>query len=122
MERSHQKKLRLLVIEDEGMIAMELSDLLEDLGHTVVGMARSPGQALRLIAKCTGGVDAAMLDANLGSQSSLPVAEALRRAGVPFIVTSGYDPDELRRLGYGEARIQKPYTRSDIEQSLVALG
>lgn len=117
-----QKPLRLLVVEDESLIAFELSDLLEDLGHHVVGMAAAPEQALRLIGDLAGQIDAAMVDANLAGQSSAPVIEALRRANVPFAVTSGYDPEELAAIGVTGVQVVKPYTRDDVCRILKILS
>lgn len=53
-DQTERKPLKLLVVENECLIAFELSDFLEDLGHQVVGMAAAPGQALRLIRELDG--------------------------------------------------------------------
>lgn len=119
--QTEQRPLRLLVVEDECMIAFELSDLLEDLGHRVVGMAAAPDQALRLIRELDGQIDAAMVDANLGGQSSAPIISALVAAKVPFAITSGYDSGELEALGIAGMQIVKPYTRDQISRKLQSL-
>lgn len=73
IDQTERKPLRPLVVEDECLIAFELCDFLEDLGHqVVVGMAAAPNQALRLIRELGGQIDAVMVDANLGGQSSAP--------------------------------------------------
>lgn len=121
IDRTERTSLRVLVVEDESLIAFELSDLLEDLGHQVVGMAAAPEQAVRLIQTLEGGIDAAMVDANLAGVSSVPVIEALRRNGIPFAVTSGYDQEELAALGVDGIQIVKPYNRDDVRQTLSKL-
>lgn len=120
-DQTKQRSLRLLVVEDECMIAFELSDLLEDLGHQVVGMAAAPDQALRLIRELDGQIDAAMVDANLGGQSSTPIIGALVAAKVPFAITSGYDARELEALGIAGMQIVKPYTRDQVSRKLQSL-
>lgn len=120
--QAERTSLRVLVVEDESLIAFELSDLLEDLGHRVVGMAAAPDQAVRLIHSLGGGLDAAMVDANLGGVSSAPVIDALRRGGIPFAVTSGYDEEELTALGVDGLQIVKPYNRDDVRQTLAKLA
>ncbi len=121
-KQANQRSLRLLVVEDESLIAFELSDILEDLGHRVVGMAATPEHALRMIRDMAGQIDAAMVDANLAGQSSATVIEALRLAEVPFAITSGYDQDELKAIGVCGVQIVKPYTRDDIYRTLTTLS
>ena len=86
--------LRLLVVEDEYLLALYLSEALEDLGASVVGPVASVDAALDLIASDPE-IDAAILDVNLGSESVYPVADALASRQVPFVFASGYDRDAL---------------------------
>jgi CheY-like chemotaxis protein len=83
------RPLRVLVVEDEGLVAMMLEDLLEDLGCELAGSMASVGAALAWI-EAGGEADAALLDVNLGGEPVFPVAEALRARGVPFAFTTGY--------------------------------
>lgn len=115
-ESSGQTELRLLVVEDESLIAMEFECLLEDLGH--LGIAGTPDGALRLLSELSGQIDAVVLDANLGGRSAAPVAHALRARSVPFVIASGYEPAELRHLGFEEAGVGKPYSREAMRQAL----
>ncbi|HEY1750923.1 MAG TPA: response regulator [Caulobacteraceae bacterium] len=86
---------RVLVVEDESLVAMLLEDVLGDLGCEVIGPAASVEQALALIA--AGGFDFALLDVKLGAAAtSFPVADALRAAGVPFAFVTGYGAESLR--------------------------
>lgn len=104
--------LRVLVVEDEGAVAMLIEDMLEDLGCTVAASAANVTEALRLVD--AGGYDLALLDLNIAGQSVLPVAEALRSRGAPFAIASGYGaagvPDSLR----GVPIIQKPFRLADL--------
>ena len=79
---------RVLVVEDEGLIALEIAKILSDAGFEVVGPARSVSPALALIEKQ--GCDAAVLDVNLGDETSEAVAKKLRAARTPFITLSAY--------------------------------
>lgn len=110
--------LRLLVVEDEAMIAMMLEDILEDLGHRVVEVATSVQFALREISAKADELDAVILDANLGGDSAGPVAAVLRQARIPFVIASGYEASELQRLGFDEPCIRKPYQREEVSRAL----
>ena len=98
---------RLLIVEDETLLAMELSDQLTALGWTVVGPASTVEEAFRLIADGAF-PDVAMLDINLRGKLVYPLAELLRRGGVPFLFCTGYeDLDEPDRYGDSPV-IRKP--------------
>lgn len=81
------RDMRVLIVEDEILIALELRDNLRDAGATVVGPALSIAEAMRLIDSV--GVTAAILDARLGAEESLPVAKRLAADGIPFILHTG---------------------------------
>ncbi|MEO0030570.1 MAG: hypothetical protein RIS94_328 [Pseudomonadota bacterium] len=81
--------MRILVVEDEPLLAMLLEENLSDLGYETVGSAATVDHALALIAECA--IDAALLDFSLGHETtSAPVARALREAGTPFYYLSGH--------------------------------
>lgn len=80
--------VRVLVVEDEVIIAMSLEDMLLDLGCSVVGPATSPDQAQSLAA--TEEFDVALLDVNLGGERSEPIAELLTRRAIPYALITGY--------------------------------
>jgi CheY-like chemotaxis protein len=101
---------RVLVVEDEMIVAWLLQDLLADLGCVVIGPAANVNQALGIIEAET--IDAAVLDVNLNGQMSYPVADALAARGVPFVFATGYAKDGMLD-GYRTIPIlQKPYHRS----------
>src|SRR5690242_12307025 len=80
--------LRLLVVEDEMLIAMTIEDVLSDLGCTVVGPASSVAKAMDLLGKEE--IDGAILDLNLKGEQAIPVAQALQDRGTPFFFLTGY--------------------------------
>ncbi|WP_296600652.1 response regulator [Phenylobacterium sp.] len=87
---------RILVVDDEPLVAMLIEDLLRDEGVEVVGPASSLAQALELAGDP--GLDGALLDVNLAGEFVYPVAEILRARDVPFAFVTGYgraglDPD-----------------------------
>ena len=121
MVEPERMELRLLVIEDEALIAMDLQDMLADLGHEVLGVSGTIDHALRLIEDCGDRVDAVLLDANLGGASARPIADLLRERNMRFIVASGYGREELRHLGFDGPSIGKPYRREEIDTALAGL-
>src|SRR5262245_2929232 len=109
---------RILVVEDEMVVAMMLEDMLADLGCEVVGVANRVAKALAMIED--GMVfDAAVLDINLHGEKSFPLAAALAARGRPFVFSTGYGqrgvPDEFRRVPL----VEKPYSQADVERRLI---
>jgi CheY-like chemotaxis protein len=113
---------RVLVVEDEMMIAMLVEDMLADLGCAVVGPAHGLEAALELA--CGDEViDAALLDVNLAGQPVFAVADALRAKGVPAIFSTGYGEAGLRDVDQGATVLQKPFRAGDLAKALTeALG
>jgi DNA-binding response OmpR family regulator len=111
-------RLMLMVVEDESLIAMELEDMLEDLGHEVLHVAATTQSALAFLASDAQRVDAVILDANLGGKSSVAVARALAARGIPYFITSGYDPNQLERFGPETLHVGKPYDMRAIDAAL----
>ena len=110
---------RILVVEDEVVVAMMVEDLLLDLGCEVVGPAARLDQGLRLAADEA--LDAAILDVNLNDRRSYPIAEELRRRGVPFLFATGYAAEEVRCHDAEAPIIRKPYDGPMIEAALRCL-
>ena len=88
MERQRQVCERVLLVEDEGLVAMLMEAMLEDVGCRVAATAARLEQAVTLAA--AGDFDLAVLDVNLAGKLSYPVAEALRERGIPFLFATGY--------------------------------
>jgi CheY-like chemotaxis protein len=103
------RPLRVILVEDEALVAMMMEDLLEELGCQIVASFGSLAPALEWLANDTSiRLDGAVLDVNLGGgESVFPLAAALRERGVPFVFATGYAvlPDS----GFAEATVlQKP--------------
>jgi signal transduction histidine kinase len=85
--------VRVLVVEDEFLIGLDIAGQLADAGFEVLGPVPSVAKALELVAQP--GCDVAVLDVNLGGATCEPVAEKLRACGKPFVVLTGYSPHNL---------------------------
>jgi len=107
--------LRILVLEDEPLIGMATSDLIEELGHSVVGPFFNVA-ATR--AALDGQLDAAILDVNLGQDEAYPVAEALASRGIPFVFMTGYGPESLDRRFRTYPVLQKPVVRDMLAEAI----
>ena len=108
--------LRVLIVEDEAIIAMTAEDMLEELGCTLAGTAATLGQALAAAER--GGFDLALLDINLNGADSGPVADLLRVNRVPFVFTTGYG-SAGRGAGHEEAPlVTKPYRAPDLRAAM----
>jgi len=83
---------RILIVEDEALVAMMFEDVLLDAGAKVIGSASSVEEALLLIETATanGGLNAAVLDINLQGAMVSPVADHLAALDVPFVFATGY--------------------------------
>lgn len=103
---------RVLLVEDSLLIALDAEEALKGLGAAEVVVA--PSQAVALRALDTG-IDFAVLDFNLGNETSLPVAEALRARGLPFILATGYGEDVPLGDALAETPvISKPYNAASL--------
>jgi CheY-like chemotaxis protein len=110
---------RVLLVEDEIIVAWLLEDMLADLGCAVVGPAASINQALAMIR--TEAIDAAVLDVNLDGQMSYPIADALAARGVPFVFSTGYHKDRLLERYRTFPALQKPFHLSELTDMLAML-
>ena len=111
---------RILIVEDEPLIAMMLEDIVEILGKSVAGSADSVATALQAIEK--GGVEAAILDLNLrGGEKSTPVAAALSERGIPFVFATGGSDDSVDASFRDRPCLHKPFTMDSVEQVLASL-
>lgn len=97
---------RILIVEDDALLAMELEMILGDGGFTVAGQAVSVAEGLAAIED--GGVDAAVLDLNLGKDKSEAVADRLAEGGIPFLYVSGHGTEALPAAHRGRPLLGKP--------------
>ncbi len=110
---------KVLVVEDEPLVALLVVDMLQDAGCIVVGPAYDVSTALELFEQDS--PDAAVLDINLGKdQTSAPVADALESAGIPFIYATGYGTAALRTKDKHKPRIDKPFDKQILLRALRA--
>ena len=108
---------RVLVVEDEMLVAMLVEDTLQELGCEVVGPVPSVSKALN--ATRTEVFDVALLDVNLAGQKVYPVAEALEERGIPFVLLSGYGQYAIP-AGRTHWRVcSKPFTLNALSAALI---
>lgn len=110
---------RILIVEDNALIAMTLAQALEDAGFMVAGPCRSIAQSLQTLKQYD--IDAAILDIGLGGETSADVARALNKANTPFIVVSGYADEDLTEPFANAPNLGKPYSTKDLIAQLKAL-
>jgi two-component sensor histidine kinase/CheY-like chemotaxis protein len=114
------QRSRVLVVEDEALLALQLKADLESAGHQVVGPARSLQAGISLAKETK--IDVALVDVSLGCETSTPLADQLLAKNVPFAFVTGYSdtailPEHLRTM----PRLTKPYALADVERLLADL-
>lgn len=117
----HRAKLsgrRILIVEDEMIIALGLMDIVTELGASWVAAARVD-KAMALAT--TEPFDAAILDMNLAGQSGCAVADVLDTRSIPFVIASGYDIVGIAQVHRHRPRLSKPYTAEQVEAALLSL-
>ncbi len=112
--------LRVLVVEDDGLVAMTLEDLLEDLGAEVAGSVGSVKDALAWL-DSGASFDAALLDVKLGNEFVFPVAEALAARGARFAFSTGFGAMCDPRFRDAPV-LGKPIRRAALEEILKGFG
>lgn len=111
--------LSVLVVEDNGLLCCVLEETLRGAGCEVIGpYARLP-EAMTVASNER--IDIALLDINLRGQLVSPLAEQLRERGVPFVLTSAYMPHELPLVLQSAIQLRKPYTDTDLLESLASV-
>ncbi|HEV7370585.1 response regulator [Arenibaculum sp.] len=108
--------LRILVVEDEPLVAMDMQDVLEGLGMQVVGTAASLAEALELAE--AGGFDGAFLDVNLRGERIDRVADRLATAGIPFVFTTGQSMHGLPEAHRERPVLTKPFRDRDLTEAV----
>jgi CheY-like chemotaxis protein len=107
---------RVLVVEDEYLVAMDMSAYLEAAGAHVVGPASNVSAALAALERTE--LDGAILDVNLRGEMAYPVADALAARGIPFVFTTGYDARSVPDRFAGVKRCEKPTSPEEISKAL----
>ena len=102
------KGRRVLVVEDEFMIALDIDRILETAGAKTVLSANRVEEALQILSE-SGAIDAAVLDLKLDKDSTLPIAERLQAMGIPFVFLTG-SPESAQTRGFPRAPVvAKPF-------------
>ncbi len=113
--------LRVLIVEDMWIVAEDLAMELTDLGCRVAGPAGRVEHGLALAAAEQ--LDGAILDINLGTENSFPIARALQERGVPFAFLTGYDLPEAFPPELSDApRLQKPVSLNELATALASFA
>jgi DNA-binding LytR/AlgR family response regulator len=119
MVKQRLKGMRILIVEDEYLIAADLADGFMAAGAEVVGPIGTVEQALTLLADSTVPTpDAASLDMNLRGTLVFPVADALLNKGVPFVFCTGYDHAKLPAAHRDVPRFEKPLDVARLSETL----
>jgi len=113
-----ETKSRVLIVEDEALVAMLLEDMLIDAGYAVAGTMSAIQPALEFVAEDAAAFEVAILDVNLRGQPIFPVAEALVAAGKPFVFATGYGAGSLPETWRDRPTLQKPFGAGDVERAL----
>ena len=107
---------RVLVVDDEPILAFDIACEIRNAGYEVVGPAGSVASALALLE--SSGCDIAVLDVNLGRENAEPIAEALRTKGIPFIIVSGYSRAQQPAIFNDAPFVPKPIRSADLFAAL----
>ena len=110
---------KVLLVEDEMLIAMHIEDMLAELGFEVVGPAMRLRKALEIAREES--FDFAVLDVNLANERSFPVADVLRERGIPFIFATGYGSAGLADDYKGTITLQKPLEPGQLRDAIALL-
>jgi DNA-binding response OmpR family regulator len=104
---------RLLVVEDEALIAFLIEDLVESFGCILAGRASTVAAALKLVG--TVPIDGALIDVNLGGEMAGPVSQALSDKHIPLILVTGYEAPPL----VGFPVVHKPFGTSELRDAII---
>lgn len=108
--------LRVLVVEDEGAIALLIEDMLLDLGCTIAASVGRLADACEMARH--GQYDFALLDVNLAGEVVTPVADIVHERGIPFAFSTGYGSKGLPEKFTGHVVVAKPYLIADLERAI----
>ncbi|MGY3355768.1 CheY-like chemotaxis protein [Bradyrhizobium sp. GM0.4] len=110
---------KVLLVEDEGLVALMLEDMLEELGLKVVASAAHVQKACELAT--TASFDLALLDVNLAGELVFPVARILRERRIPFLFSTGYGGPPLEEEFNSSPAIGKPFSIDQLNEKLRAI-
>ena len=110
--------LRVLVVEDEALVAMLIEEYLKEFGCVVACSVRRVANGLESLGDSR--VGAAVLDVNVAGESVSPIAEALEEQKIPFIFASGYGARGVEARWSGRPVLEKPFAAQDLRSALLA--
>ena len=113
------KGLRVLLVEDQMIVAMEVEDMLRELGCIVVGPVGTLEPAVRLAREQA--LDAAILDVSLDGEKVFPVAEELQTRRIPFMFATGYGAHALPEKWHGLPLLGKPFKREQLKALMASI-
>ena len=115
---------RIMIVEDEALVALMVEDLLTDFGCRISGSFGAVDDALAYLKDAAvppPSLDGAVLDVNIGGTMVFPVAERLRAAGIPFVFATGYGA--LPREGFEDVTVlHKPIEPHLLKDAVDAFG
>ncbi|WP_293883728.1 response regulator [Sphingomonas sp.] len=109
--------LRVLIVEDEALIAMMAEDMVDSLGCVVAGLAASVKDAQQALDQVI--FDVAILDVNLNGSNSMGLAATLKQRRTPFAFTTGYGAHGIDSVHHDMPVLTKPYSIADLEMALL---
>ena len=115
-----REKRRILVVEDDPMIAMDLEHIVADFGCVPVGPASNVAKGLAIVRQTR--LDGAVLDINLGGERVWPLAELLDDQRVPFVLATGYSASEIPPRFQDRLILEKPLTEGALAAAFRTLG
>jgi DNA-binding response OmpR family regulator len=116
------KGRRILIVEDEYLVAKALAQALQALGAEVIGPAPTLDRGLELLQSEGNRVDAALLDVNLGGVQVYPLADRLIARGTPIVFITGYDGRAIPPLYANVTRFEKPVRMRRLVEALSKLA
>ncbi|BEV47290.1 response regulator [Afipia carboxidovorans] len=119
MANNGERRRSVFLVEDEVMIRMMVSDMLEDLGYHVAAEAGDIDEAIRLV-QCTN-FDMAILDVNVNGKVISPVAEAVHKRNRPFVFATGYGVQGLPEKYRDRPALQKPFQMDTLAKMIESI-
>jgi CheY-like chemotaxis protein len=116
MTGAGSEKLRVLVIEDESLVAMLIEDVLSELGHEPVAVAARLDEAMNHARALS--FDLAIVDINLNGQRTDPLVEILSARGIPFLFASGYGAAGVAAEWAHIPIVQKPFQPYELASAI----
>ncbi|MBA2934173.1 response regulator [Sphingomonas sp. CGMCC 1.13654] len=112
---------RILIVEDNFLLAETVADVLENAGARIVGPFLDMVEALERLTELTA-IDGAILDIGLGDQESYPLAEALQTTNIPFMFLTGLEREDLPKQFARTPHMLKPFSEERLIRSLIEIG